>query len=72
MKVQDVSEKFNIDGIASQIFEEMKEHGNEIDSFDDYWNEIRLMLGSRGHRRSELSILEGLVEKKVEDFFDVD
>ena len=45
-----VEEKFNIEGIANQVFQEMKGDGNKFDSFDDYWHRIRMSLQSRGCR----------------------
>ena len=70
MNIADVEDKFNIEGIAETIIEEMREHGNDPDVFDDYWHQIGLNLNSRGYERSELKILEGLVQKKVEELFD--
>jgi len=66
MNVNEVEDKFNVEGIAETIIEEMKEHGNDADTFDDYWHQIGLNLNSRGYDRSEVKILEGLVQKKVE------
>jgi len=67
MTISDIEDKFNINGIAETIIEEMKEHENDADSFDDYWHQIGLNLNSRGFDRSEIKILEGLVQKRVEE-----
>jgi hypothetical protein len=66
MNINDVEDKYNVEGIAETIIEEMKEHGNGADDFDDYWYQIGLSLNSRGFARSEVKTLEGLVQKKVE------
>ena len=65
-----VEDKFNVEGIADQVFEEMKEDGEGFDLFDHYWRRIGLNLMSRGFEQSEITILEGLVMKKVEKMFD--
>lgn len=65
-----VEEKFNVEGIANQVFEEMKDDGEGFDSFDDYWHRIKLNLLSRGFEKWEITVLEGLVMKKVEEVFD--
>ena len=62
-----VEDKFNVEGIADQVFEEMKEDGEGFDLFDHYWRRIGLNLMSRGFEQSEIAILEGLVMKKVEE-----
>jgi hypothetical protein len=64
-----VEEKFNIEGIANQVFKEMRDDGNKFDSFDDYWHRIRMSLQSRVVEASEVAILEGLVMKNVEKMF---
>jgi hypothetical protein len=69
MNINDIEDKYNIEGIAETIIEEMKEHGNDADTFDDYWYRIGLNLKSRGFDQSEVKILEGLVQKRVEIFF---
>ena len=65
-----VEEKFNVEGISNQVFEEMKDDGEGFDSFDDYWHRIKLNLRSRGFEQWEVTVLEGLVMKKVEEMFD--
>ena len=64
-----VEEKFNIEGIANQVFKEIRGDGNKFDSFDDYWHRIRMSLQSRVVEASEVAILEGLVMKNVEKMF---
>jgi len=70
MNVSSVEDKFNVEGIAESIIAEMKEHGNGPDTFDDYWHRIGLDLNSRGFDRAEVKILEGLVQKRVEEILD--
>jgi len=65
-----VEEKFNIEGIAEQMFKEMKEDGEDFDLFDHYWNRIEMNLLSRGYKKSEVKILGGLVMEKVEKMFE--
>ncbi len=64
-----VEEKFNIEGIADDIFGEMKEDGENFGLFDHYWRRIRMNLLSRGFEKSEVTVLEGLVMEKVEGMF---
>lgn len=65
-----VEEKFNVKGIAEQMFQEMKEDGEGFDLYDHYWNRIEMNLLSRGHKKSEVKILGGLVMEKVEKLFE--
>ena len=65
-----VEEKFNVEGIAEQMFQEMKDDGEQFDMFDHYWNRIHMNLLSRGYKKSEVTILEGLVMEKVEEMFE--
>jgi hypothetical protein len=65
-----VEEKFNIEGIAEQMFQEMKGDGEGFDLFDHYWNRTEMNLLSRGYKQSEVKILGGLVMEKVEELFD--
>ena len=67
MKVED---KFNIEGIAEQMFQELKEDGEGFDLFDHYWSRIEMNLLSRGYKNSEVKILGGLVMGKVEELFE--
>ena len=64
-----VGDNFNIDGIANQVFKDMKGDENKFDSFDDYWHRIRMSLQSRGFEASEVATLEGPVMKKVKEMF---
>lgn len=66
-----IEERYDIPKIAGDIVEEMKEHQNDVDTFDDYWHQIGLSLMSRGFDRAEIKVLEGLVQKKVEEIFDL-
>jgi hypothetical protein len=65
-----VEEKFNIEGIAEQMFQEMKDDGEGFDLFDHYWNRTEMNLLSRGYEKSEVKILGGLVMNKVEGLFE--
>ena len=65
-----VEEKFNIEGIAEQMFQEMKDDGEGFDLFDHYWNRIEINLLSRGYKNSEVKILGGLVMEKVQETFE--
>jgi len=67
MKVED---KFNIKGIAKQMFQKMKDDGEGFDLFDHYWNRTEMNLLSRGYKKSEVKILGGLVMEKVEEMFE--
>jgi len=67
MKVED---KFNIEGIAEQMFQEMKDDGEGFDLFDHYWHRTKSNLLSRGYMKSEVTVLEGLVMEKVEKMFE--
>jgi hypothetical protein len=67
MKVED---RFNVEGIAEQMFQEMKEDGEGFGLFDHYWNRIEMNLLSRGYKKSEVKILGGLVMEKVEELFE--
>jgi hypothetical protein len=67
MKVED---KFNVEGFANEVFQEMEGDGSEFNSFDDYWHRLRTSLQDRGFEESEVAILEGLVMKKVEEMFE--
>ena len=49
MKVED---KFNIEGIAEQMFQEMKEDGEGFDLFDHYWNRIEMNFAEAAGRRA--------------------
>jgi hypothetical protein len=69
MKVED---KFNVEGIAEQLFQEMKDDGEDFSMFDHYWHRIQLNLLSRGYIKSEVTILEGLVMEDVEGRFEQD
>jgi hypothetical protein len=64
-----VEEKFNIEGIAEQIYQEMKEDGEGFEEIDYYWNRVEMNLHSRGYKESEVKILGGLVMDKVEELF---
>lgn len=35
MNINTVEDKYNVEGIAETIIEDMKEHGNSADSFDE-------------------------------------
>ncbi|MCH7614054.1 MAG: hypothetical protein IIB45_11940 [Candidatus Marinimicrobia bacterium] len=38
--VEIIHEKYNVKSIANEIASEMKEHGIDIDDFDDYWRDV--------------------------------
>ena len=38
--VEIIHGKYNVKSIANEIASEMKEHGIDIDDFDDYWRDV--------------------------------
>ncbi|MCH7764867.1 MAG: hypothetical protein IIB95_14215 [Candidatus Marinimicrobia bacterium] len=38
--VKIINGKYNVKSIANEIASEMKEHGIDIDDFDDYWRDV--------------------------------
>ena len=71
MNTNDIEERYDIPKIAGDIVKEMKEDENDADAFDDYWHQIGLALMSRGFDGAEIKVLEGLVQKKVEELFNI-
>ena len=70
MNTEIIEGKYNIDGIAQLIIDEMNEDGLDVDTFEDYWPQIMHSLRSRSVDASDISIIKGLVLKKVEQYFD--
>lgn len=64
-----VEDRFNVEGIANDVFQEMKEDGEGFDLFSHYWHRIKINLLSRGYEESDVAILQGLVMKNVEHLF---
>ena len=69
METDNIEDKFNIDGIAQLMIDDMNEDGLSIDTFEDYWPPIMHSLRSRSIEASDISIIKGLVHKKVEQYF---
>jgi hypothetical protein len=68
--LRDIEDSYDIKNISEDMFNEMREEKEDFDTFDFYWRRISLGLISRGFDTAEVKVLEGLVQKRVEELFD--
>jgi len=65
-----IEEKYNIEAMAKNIYDEMTEHGNETDAFEDYWIPVMQMFRMKGIKDSEMLQAKGAVLEKLEEMFE--
>jgi hypothetical protein len=65
-----IEDKYNINGIAQLMIDDMNEYKLDIDTFEDFWPPIMHSLRSRSVESPDISIIKGLVYKKVEQYFE--
>ena len=65
-----IEEKYNIEAMAKDIYDEMKEHGNETDAFEDYWLPVMQMFRMKDIKNSEMEQAKEAVLEKLEEMFE--
>ena len=65
-----IEEKYNIEAMAKNIYDEMREHGNETDAFEDYWFPVMQSFRTKGIKNSEMEQAKEAVLEKLEEMFE--
>ena len=65
-----IEEKYNIEAMAKNIYDEMKERGNETDAFEDYWFPVMQSFRTKGIKNSEMEQAKEAVLEKLEEMFE--